>query len=85
MFEVNANAGNDSLFINELNKRIFEQATHSSVKKIITIDFSSLLGKDEYFHLDDHINSSGHHAIAEALVQLINRGTPLTHAVPNPD
>ena len=76
VFEVNASARNDSLFINRLNESMLEQATHSSVKNIQTIDLSSLLGKDKYFHLDDHINSSGHHAIAEAVVQLINETSP---------
>ena len=78
VFEVNGYARNDSLFINELNATIQKQAYLSSARNIQAIDFSTILGKEKYFHLDDHINNLGHQAIADNLGQLINETTIVT-------
>ncbi|MGA1823131.1 MAG: SGNH/GDSL hydrolase family protein [bacterium] len=71
VFEVNGDAHNDSLFIDALNERIAAHAASFPAKSIKTIDFSPILGKDKYFRLDDHMNSLGHQAIAEALAELL--------------
>ena len=73
VFEVNSSAENDSLFIDKLNERLIqEQTTNPLVKNIKAVDLSLILGRDKYFHLDDHMNSFGHHAIAEMLAKLIS-------------
>ena len=73
VFEINSFAGNDSLFIDKLNERLIsEQTTCPMVKNIKAIDLSLILGSDKYFHLDDHMNSMGHHAISETLAKLIS-------------
>lgn len=72
VFEVNGSAMNDSLFIDTLNKRLIsEQPNYPEFKNIYAIDLSPILGSDKYFQLDDHINSSGHAAIAKALAEII--------------
>ncbi len=72
VFEVNSFAESGALFIDELKERVIsKQITHPLVKNIIVVDLSLILGRDIYFHLDDHINSSGHGEIAETLSKLI--------------
>lgn len=72
VFEVNSFSRNDSLFLDKLNKiLISEQANHPLIKNIKTVDLSLILGGEQYFHLDDHINRKGHHAISESIGNLI--------------
>lgn len=71
VFEINGYARNDSIFINELKESIHKQTYLSSAMNIHAIDFSPILGKEKYFHLDDHINSYGHQVVADTLRQLI--------------
>lgn len=69
VFEVNSFAENDSLFIETLNLNL--GAAQEIAKSFRAIDLSSLLGKEAYFHLDDHISSVGHQIIADILVSEI--------------
>ncbi len=71
VFEINGYARNDSLFINKVNERLLDKYTGLKAKSIKAIDFSSILGEDKYFRLDDHINPLGHQSIAEAVAELI--------------
>lgn len=72
VFQVNTSAKNNSQFINKLTEKMLsEQLTHPLAKNINTIDLSEVLGRDKYFHLDDHINNTGHYVIAQALAELI--------------
>ena len=72
VFEVNGVARNDRLFIDSLNERLISgQTTHQVTASIKAVDLSSILGKDKYFQLDDHMNSLGHYAVAETVTKLI--------------
>jgi len=69
--EINGYNQNDSLFINSLKNRLSDKNLQLAVKDIKIIDSSLILNDDNYFILDDHMNSSGHKAIAEALAESI--------------
>ena len=70
-FEVNENANNDSLFIDELKRFVFKENDPDWLKDIIAIDFSSQLKGDKYFALDDHITAEGHIIIADKLIEIL--------------
>ena len=71
VMEVNRYNKNDSLFVNKLKDRLLDKRFRSIAKNIRTIDSSLILGNDNYYILDDHMNSSGHHVIAETLSEVI--------------
>ena len=74
VLEVNEVANNDSLFVNKLNEELKSSKSFDRLAKNITaIDMSSLLTKDQYYLLDDHMNVEGHRVIADAIQKAIQK------------
>ncbi|MCB0339794.1 MAG: hypothetical protein KDD53_09320, partial [Bdellovibrionales bacterium] len=85
VFELNSYNKNDSYFVNSLDKRVtrFKSVEKSTEKldgvegefplKIKTLDASHLLGDDEYYLYDDHVNAKGYDKLSDALIELMGR------------
>ena len=72
VIEVNENANNDSMFVDQLNEELESKASYNGIAKSITaIDLSPMLTGDKYYLLDDHMTSAGHLAVANALQDFI--------------
>jgi hypothetical protein len=74
VFEVNTHAHNDSLFTGALRRALTDHVYPDWIRNMLILDVSPVLGADDYFNIDGHINAVGHaklaalleHAIADA-------------------
>ena len=74
IFEIGPSNRNDTDFVDGLREQLrsnFDQNVHS--KGLIVLDLSRVLEEDHYFYLDEHINAKGHRAVAEQLIEVLNR------------
>ncbi|HKP31359.1 MAG TPA: hypothetical protein VJT83_01460, partial [Chitinophagaceae bacterium] len=60
-------------FTNELKLLLRNDYAKSILQNIQVLDFSTLLKKEDYYLLDDHINESGHKKIAEVLLNAVKK------------
>jgi lysophospholipase L1-like esterase len=67
----------DSGFTAELKKEVASGRYPAWIRRLSTIDTSAVLKPDAYFQLDEHMTTSGHAEIAEALLSAIVNVQPL--------
>jgi hypothetical protein len=61
----------DRSFIHRLTERIKAGNYPPPIKNMMTLDITKVIKKDDYYVLDDHWRKSGHEAIAEALLKMV--------------
>ena len=73
VFEVNRYATNDSVFVGALRRRLAKEDGAGLAKEVTVLDLSSVLTREKYFRLDDHMTELGHRAIADTLAACLSR------------
>lgn len=67
-FEI-SNYGEVSPFVASMQSALDSGSTPETVPGIQVIDAAALLEPSNYYRLDGHLNASGHHVVADAIVQ----------------
>lgn len=65
----------DRTFIRRLAEKIKNGTYPPPVNNMITLDITKIITKDDYYVLDDHWKKSGHSAIADALIKMVQAQT----------
>jgi hypothetical protein len=73
-FEVNEHLS-ERRFVRALEAAAKNDAYPPFVRRLVTLDASSLLTPADFYVLDDHMNARGHRVIGEALASSIHRRT----------
>jgi hypothetical protein len=71
VFDIGSHGEKGNRFLEELKKEIAKPEYPGFIKRITIVDVQPLLNDDDYYILDDHINTSGHKKVSEALVKAI--------------
>lgn len=70
--EIGLNAHNDKEFTGALREGIKQEGLPGHISGMEIIDLSGILSSDDYYQIDDHLNSSGHRKIAEAVLSAMS-------------
>jgi hypothetical protein len=71
VFEMASHGEKGNTFLEELKKEIADEKYPAFVRNIKIVDVQPLLTENDYFILDDHINTKGHVKVSQELVKAI--------------
>lgn len=71
VFEVASHGEKGNTFLTELKKEIANEKYPAFIRNIKIVDVQPLLTEQDYFILDDHINTKGHVKVSQELVKAI--------------
>lgn len=71
VFEMASHGEKGNTFLAELKKEIADEKYPAFIRNMKIVDVQPLLTEDDYFILDDHINTKGHIKVSQELVKAI--------------
>jgi hypothetical protein len=71
VFEIASHGASGNTFLSELRKEITDEKYPAFIRNIKIVDVQPVLNEQDYFILDDHINTKGHVKVSRELVKAI--------------
>jgi hypothetical protein len=71
VFEIASHGASGNTFLSELKKEIADEKYPAFIRNIKIVDVQPVLKEEDYFILDDHINTKGHVKVSLELVKAI--------------
>jgi hypothetical protein len=73
VFEINEQIRPGRPFVAALEAAKLREQNPEFMRRLVTLDVAPLLAPDDFYVLDDHLNSRGHEVVAGALAALLRR------------